>query len=41
MLCNEEYDKIKEMSGQELIDAGVTEKIKEVWEPIAKDLGKI
>ncbi len=40
MLCNEEYDKIKEMSGQELIDAGVTEKIKEVWEPMAKDLGK-
>ncbi|MCC3867653.1 DUF3887 domain-containing protein [Terrisporobacter mayombei] len=40
MLCNEEYDKIKEMSGQELIDAGVTDKIKEVWEPMAKDLGK-
>jgi len=39
-LCNEEYDKIKEMSGKELIDAGVTEKIKEVWEPMAKDLGK-
>lgn len=39
-LCNEEYDKIKEISGKELIDAGVTEKIKEVWEPMAKDLGK-
>lgn len=40
MLCNGEYDKIKEMSGQELIDAGVTDKIKEVWEPIANDLGE-
>lgn len=40
MLCNEEYDQIKEISGQKLIDAGITEKIKEVWEPMAKDLGK-
>ena len=40
MLCNEEYDKIKEMSSQEFIDAGVADKIKEVWEPMAKDLGK-
>ena len=40
MLCNAEYDQIKEMLGQQLIDAGVTEKIKEVWEPMAKDLGK-
>lgn len=40
MLCNGEYDKIKEMSGKELIDAGVTDKIKEAWEPMAKDLGK-
>ena len=35
-----EYDKIKEMSSQEFIDAGVADKIKEVWEPMAKDLGK-
>ena len=41
MLCNEEYDKIKEMSSQEFIDAGVADKIKEVWEPMAKDLGKM
>lgn len=40
MLCNGEYDKIKKMSGKELVDSGVTEKIKEVWEPMAKDLGK-
>lgn len=40
MLCNEEYDKIKEMSGQVLIDAGVSDKLKEVWQPIAKELGK-
>ena len=40
MLCNGEYDKIKEMSGQELTDAGVTDKIKDVWEPIANDLGE-
>lgn len=41
MLCNGEYDKIEKMSGQELIDAGVTgDKLKEVWEPIEKDLGE-
>ena len=40
MLCNGEYDKIKEMSGQERIDAGVTDKRKEVLEPIANDLGE-
>lgn len=40
MLCNEEYDKIKEMSGQELIDAGVSDKLKEVWQPMANELGK-
>lgn len=40
MLCNGEYDKIEEMSGQELIDAGVTDKLEEVWEPIEKDLGE-
>ena len=40
MLCNGEYDKIEEMSGQELIDAGVTDKLKEVWEPIEKNLGE-
>lgn len=40
MLCNGEYDKIEEISGQELIDAGVTAKLKEVWEPIEKNLGE-
>lgn len=40
MLCTEEYDKIKDISSQELIDAGVNDKLKEVWEPMAKDLGK-
>ncbi|MEG0050545.1 MAG: DUF3887 domain-containing protein [Terrisporobacter sp.] len=41
MLYNEEYDKIEEKSSKNLIDAGVTEKLKEVWPPIAKDLGKL
>lgn len=40
MLCNGEYNKIEGISGQELIDAGVTAKLKEVWGPIEKDLGE-
>lgn len=40
MLCNGEYDKIEAMSDQVMLDAGVTDKLSEVWEPIAKDLGK-
>lgn len=40
MLCNGEYDKIEAMSNQVLIDAKVTDKLGEVWEPLAKELGK-
>lgn len=40
MLYNGEYDKIEAMSNEVLIDAKVTEKLSEVWEPLAKDLGK-
>ncbi|MEF9992571.1 MAG: DUF3887 domain-containing protein [Peptostreptococcaceae bacterium] len=40
MLLNGEYDKIEAMSNKVLIDAKVTEQLSEVWEPLAKDLGK-
>ena len=39
MLCNEDYDKIEEKSSKELIDAGVIEKLREVWQSVAEKLG--
>lgn len=40
MLLNGEYDKIEAMSSKVLLDAKVTDQLSEVWEPLAKDLGK-